>query len=84
MITGCDAPRPRPSTNDSAISSGTLSTNGNSRYAAPASVIAEAMSSHWRTRRTSMVSSARTTKVAMAKLDMMMPMVPAVRPMREP
>ena len=70
--------------NDSAIRSGTLCTNGKSRYAVPATPIAEEMSTQWRTRCTSMVRSARTTKVASAKLDMTRPIVPAARPMREP
>src|SRR5207248_2651719 len=84
MMTGCDAPRPKPRTNDSAISSGTLCTNGKRKYAVPATVIALAISNHWCTCRTSCVSTARTTNVATAKQDITTPIVPGASPMREP
>jgi hypothetical protein len=84
MMTGWEAPSPSPRTKESTISSGTLCTRGNRKYAVPATVMALAMSSHWCTCRTSCVSTARTTKVATAKQDITTPMVPGASPMREP
>ncbi len=44
-MTGCDAPRPSPRMNDSVMSSGTLCTSGNRKYAVPATVMAVAIRS---------------------------------------
>ncbi len=84
MIIGWAQPRPMPSRNESAMSSGTWTTNGNSEYALPEIMSATVTTVHSRTRRASTGITRRTANVAAANEPITIPMVVAERPILEP